>query len=173
MRDLRWKLIDNRRQLNKTKTEAFRSSCLRLPGVIWRTDVCGFTVPLKLTVRDISVVLDNSLDMSAQASNDCHGTYYNLFRIAKICALTMATRSCMAARVVLRVKRQGQQSKTAARQHLHWLPVKWCIKYKILVLVFCALHDRTLVYLASVITPYMLHSMIRQLHATDWAASPS
>ena len=33
--------------------------------------VCRFTVPLKRTVRDIDVVLDNALDTSALVSNIC------------------------------------------------------------------------------------------------------
>ena len=36
---------------------------------------------------------------------------------------------------------------------LHYLPVKYRIKYKILVIVFRALHDRTLTYIASLIMP--------------------
>ena len=44
---------------------------------------------------------------------------------------------------------------TAVLQQLHWLPVKYRIEYKLLVIVFCALHDRTPAYLASLITPYV------------------
>ena len=51
-----------------------------MPSEVLNIDVCGFIVPLKLTVRDIGVVLD----MSAQVPNACRGAYYNLFRIAKI-----------------------------------------------------------------------------------------
>ena len=60
--------------------------------------------------------------------------------------LDMVQRS--AARVVLRIRH------TAALKQLHWLPVKWRVEYKLLVLVFRALHDQTPAYLASLITPY-------------------
>ena len=41
-------------------------------------------VPLLPAIRDIGVVLDNGLDMSAQVSNASRGAYVHLVRIAKI-----------------------------------------------------------------------------------------
>ena len=41
-----------------------------------------------------------------------------------------------AARVVLRVRRGDRRSMTATLQQLHWLPVKYRIEYKLLVIVF-------------------------------------
>ena len=55
--------------------------------------------------------------------------------------LEMVQRS--AARVVLRIRRGDRRSMTAVLQQLHWLPVKYRIEYKLLVIVFRALHDRT------------------------------
>ena len=55
--------------------------------------------------------------------------------------LDMVQRS--AARVVLRIRHGDRQSMRAALKHIHWLPVKWRVEYKLLVLVFRALHDRT------------------------------
>ena len=62
-----------------------------------------------------------------------------------------------AARVVIRIRRGDRRSMTAALQqiHCHWLPVKYRIEYKILVIVFRALRDRTLTYITSLITPYV------------------
>ena len=48
-----------------------------------------------------------------------------------------------------------RRSMTAVLQQLHWLLVKYRIEYKLLVIVFRALHDRTPEYLASLITPYV------------------
>ena len=73
--------------------------------------------------------------------------------------LEMVQRS--AARVVLRIRRGDRRSMMAALKHLHWLPVKWRVEYKLLVLVFRALHDRTPTYLASLITPYVPSRAIR------------
>ena len=73
--------------------------------------------------------------------------------------LEMVQRS--AARVVLRLRRGDQRSMTAALQQLHWLPVKYRIKYKILVIVFRALHERTPAYIASLITPYVPRRALR------------
>ena len=60
-----------------------------------------------------------------------------------------------AARVVLRLRRGDRRSMTAALKQLHWLPVKYRIEYKILVIVFRALHERTPAYIVSLITPYV------------------
>ena len=73
--------------------------------------------------------------------------------------LDMVQRS--AARVVLRIRHGDRQSMTAALKQLHWLPVKWRVEYKLLVLVFRALHDQTLAYLASLITPYVPSRALR------------
>ena len=43
---------------------------------------------------------------------------------------------------------------TAALEQLHWLPVRYRIEYKILVIAFRALRDRMPTYIASLITPY-------------------
>ena len=55
--------------------------------------------------------------------------------------LEMVQRS--AASVVLRIRRGDRRSMTEALKLLHWLPVKWRVEYKLLVLVFRALQDRT------------------------------
>ena len=47
-----------------------------------------------------------------------------------------------------------RQSITAVLQHLHWLPVKWRIHYKIVVLVFRALHGLAPAYVTTQITSY-------------------
>ena len=60
-----------------------------------------------------------------------------------------------AAKVVLRIRRGDRRIMTAALEHPHWLPVKWRVEYKLLVLVFRALRDRTSTYLASLLTPYV------------------
>ena len=74
-----------------------------------------------------------------------------------------------AARVVLWIRRGDRRSVTAALKQLHWLPVKWRVEYKLLVLVFRALHDRTSTYLASLLTPYVPRRALRSadLRATN------
>lgn len=62
----------------------FRSTTVRSPSAMSTIDVCGSAVSLTPTVRDIGVILDSGLDMSAQVSNACRAAYFNLFRIAKI-----------------------------------------------------------------------------------------
>ena len=60
-----------------------------------------------------------------------------------------------AARTVLRFKRGDRRSVTAVLKQLQWLSVKYRIDYKLLVMVFHALHDRRSAYIASLNAPYV------------------
>ena len=53
--------------LNETKTEAilFRSSVVHSPSPLPSIYVCGSSISLSPTVRDIDVLLDSRLDISA------------------------------------------------------------------------------------------------------------
>ena len=195
--DIRQWLDYNHLLLIEAKTEAivFRSSAVHSPSSLSTICVCGSSISLSLTVRDIGVLLDSRLDMSAQVSNVCRAAYSNLFRIAKIrTSLTAAACKTLvhalvtsrldygnavlygisdrllhrlemvqrsAARVVLRLRRGDRRSMTAALKQLHWLLVKYRIEYKILVIVFRALHERTPAYIASLITPYVPRRALR------------
>ena len=84
--DIRRWLDDNHLFLNEAKTEAilFRSSVVHSPSPLPSIYVCGSSISLSPSVRDVGVLLDSRLDMSAQVSNVCRAAYSNLFRIAKI-----------------------------------------------------------------------------------------
>ena len=56
--------------------------------------------------------------------------------------------------------RGDRRSMTAVLKQLHWLPVKYRIEYKLLI-VFRSLHELTPAYLTSLITPYVLHRALR------------
>ena len=71
-----------------------------------------------------------------------------------------------AARVVLRIRRGDRRSMTAALKQLHWLPVRYRIEYKILVIAFRALRDRTPTYIASLIRPYVPRRALRSADRT-------
>ena len=73
---------------------------------------------------------------------------------------------CSADRVFLQSHDYDWRSMTAALQQLHWLPIRYRIEYKILVIVFQALHDQTPTYITSLITPYV---PCRALRAADRA----
>ena len=102
----RW-LDRNHLLLNESKTEAivFRSTTLRVSSDERTVDVCGAAVPLLPAIRDIGVVLDNGLDMSAQVSNACRGAYFHLFHIAKIrkCLDTAACKTLVHSLVTSRI----------------------------------------------------------------------
>ena len=66
-----------------------------------------------------------------------------------------------AARIIMCIKRHDRQSITAVLRHLHWLPVKWRINYKIVVLVFRALHGLAPAYVSTLIMPYQPRRALR------------
>ena len=105
--DLKRWLDRNHLLLNESKTEAivFRSAAVHVTSVESTVDVCGAIVPLLPTIRDIGVILDNGLDMSAQVSNACRGAYFHLFRIAKIrkCLNTAACKTLVHSLVTSRI----------------------------------------------------------------------
>ena len=82
VRDIRRWLNCNHLLLDETNTGAiiFRSTTSAMSTI----DQCGSALSLTPAVRDIGVILDSGLDMSAQVSNACRAAYINLFRIAKI-----------------------------------------------------------------------------------------
>ena len=90
----RW-LDDNHLFLNEAKTEAilFHSSVVHSPSPLPSIYVCWSYISLSPTVRDIGILLDSRLDMSAQVSNVCRAAYSNLFRIAKI-QTSLTTAAC-------------------------------------------------------------------------------
>ena len=59
------------------------------------------------------------------------------------------------------IKRHDRHSITAVLRRLHWLPVKWRINYKIVVLVFRALHGLAPAYVSTLITPYEPRGALR------------
>ena len=59
-----------------------------------------------------------------------------------------------AARVVLGLRRRDHHSMTAALQRLHWLPVAYRIRLKLLTLMHAAIHANTPRYLADRVSVY-------------------
>lgn len=58
-----------------------------------------------------------------------------------------------AARLISRVPRSHHISSTL--RDLHWLPIKWRITYKILLLTYKAIHGLSPLYLSELIHPYI------------------
>ena len=186
--DIRRWLDDNHLFLNEAKTESilFCSSVVHSPSSLPSIYVCGSSISLSPTVRDIGVLLDSRLDMSAQVSNVCRAAYSNLFRIAKIrTSLTTAACKTLVHSIVTSRLYYGNAvlygisdrllprleivQRSAARvvlrirrdDRLHWLPVGYRIEYNILVIVFRVLRDRMPTYIASLITPYVPRRALR------------
>ena len=52
------------------------------------------------------------------------------------------------------VRQLKRQHITPVLIELHWLPTRWRVQYKLLVLVFSALHGLALCYMSDLLTPY-------------------
>ena len=92
--DIRRWLDDNHLFLNEANTEAIlsRSSVVHSPSPLPSIYVCGLPISLSPTVRDIGVLLDSRLDMSAQVSNVCRGAYSK--RFIYYCENTNESQNC-------------------------------------------------------------------------------
>ena len=140
----------------------------------------------KPSIRDIGVVIDDTMSMAVHVSRVCQVTYCQISSIAKIrkCLTTAACKTIVHALVMSRVdygnallfglpemflyKLQMIQNSTArlvtgthGRDHitpvlfkLHWLPVRYWIELKLLVLMYQAVHHLGPAYLTSLVTPY-------------------
>ena len=64
-----------------------------------------------------------------------------------------------AARLIARQRKH--QHITPMLIGLHWLPVRWRVQYKLLVLVFTALHGPAPGYIRDLITPYLATRNLR------------
>jgi len=61
---------------------------------------------------------------------------------------------------------------TAALQQLYCFPMKYYIDYKLLIIVFQALYDRTPAHIALLITPYMQRHTLRSAVASGSPLQP-
>ena len=159
--------------LNEQKTEVVviaapnRSRVHSNVTVAVSIDVCGVSVMPKPSIRDIGVVIDDTMSMAVHVSRVCQVTYCQIRSIAKIrkCLTTAACKTIVHALVMSRVdygnallfglpemllhKLQMIQNSAArlvtgthGRDHitpvlfkLHWLPVRYRIEFKLLVLI--------------------------------------
>ena len=181
----RW-LTDHQLLLNESKTEAiaFNVPSCKVPPAITDINICGCNITLQQTVRDIGVVLDSGLDMSAQVFRLCQGAYFQLHNIAKIrhCLTVNACKTIVHALVTSKLdygnavlfgingrllnKLQMTQNSAARlimrqrrRDHitpvliaLHWLPIRFRVMYKLLVLTFLAIHNLAPAYITDLIS---------------------
>ena len=104
----------------------------------------------------VHALVISRLDYGNARATICHGITDRLLHSLEMIQHT-------AARIIrpMCIKRHGRQSITAVLRRLHWLPVKWRINYKIVVLVFRALHGLAPAYVSMLITPYEPHRALR------------
>ena len=189
--DLKRWLADHQLLLNESKAEAiaFNVPSCKVPPAITDINMCGSNITLQQTVRDIGVVLDSGLDMSAQVSQVsrmCQSAYFQLHNIAKIrhCLTVNACKTIVHALVTSKLdygnavlfgingrlvnKLQMTHNSAArlimrqrCRDHitpvliaLHWLPIRFRVMYKLLLLTFLAIHNLAPAYITDLTSVY-------------------
>ncbi len=132
-----------------------------------KLDGCTLT---SSTVKNMGVILDSNLYLENHISHVTKTAFFHLRNIAKLgnmlsvsdaeklvhAFMTSRLDYCNAllgaARVLTRSRKYDHI--TAILQSLHWLPIKFCISYKILVLVYKALNDLAPAYLTNLLSRY-------------------
>ena len=174
----------NRPKMNNSKTEAiiFSSRYFAKTMNIDNINVCGSTIKLSPCVKQLGVMLDNTLSFKDHVNSKCKTANFSLFQIRKIrkylsedtakvityalvishldfsnsilyglpeCTVSkLQTIQNQAAKVVLA---NWDIPSYEALQMLHWLPIKFCIKFKLLCLVFKCLHNMAPAYLSKLL----------------------
>ena len=147
-----------------------------------RATLNGHDLPLSESVRDLGVILDNRLNMNDHITSVCKSANYHLrkkncrylsesdavkviyalvssridYCNAVLAGLPNSSISRLqrvqnnAARVLARVRKYDHI--TPILRQYHWLPVQKRIEYKILTLVFKALHNMAPKYLQELVT---------------------
>ena len=135
------------------------------------------------SVRNLGVIFDSNLKMDMQVTKACQNTCYHLHNIKRIrkfmsqevtiihAFITSQIEYCnslmnglpeniikkpqrvqnTAARLVFNLRKYD--SITPALVTLHWLPVKYRVEFKTLLIVFKGLHDKAPTHIQEMITP--------------------
>ena len=179
---------DHNLLLNESKTEAIIISAPNRKHMqdVSCVSVCGCNIVPSSTIRSLGIMIDCELTMSSQ-------DLYVISKI-RHCLSTEACKTIVHTLVISRLDYgnavlygitealmtklqmvQNSAARLAARQRkhqditpvlikLHWLPVRWRVQYKLLVLVFSALHELAPKYIQDLVIPY---SPNRNLRSAD------
>ena len=171
-------------QVNDNKTEVITFTVpiveLNMPIDVIQIGDCSIR-PVKC-VRDLGVVFDHHMTMHENITKTCASCYFHLRNISlirdsltdeatiqlvhafvswntRICHQKGATCENLAARVVTRSSKYS--SITPTLKKLHWLPVKYRIIFKVVLLTFKELHGMAPNYLKTLLQSYMPSRSLR------------
>uniref|UniRef100_A0AAQ6IE93 Reverse transcriptase domain-containing protein n=1 Tax=Anabas testudineus TaxID=64144 RepID=A0AAQ6IE93_ANATE len=166
VKDIRdWMLI-NFLLLNPDKTEVLviGSSAARSKMLDHTVTLDGLSVTSSATVKDLGVILDSSLSFEVHVDNITRTAFFHLRNISKIRnILSLNGAEKLAASVLTRTRRY--EHITLILSTLHWLPVKFHIDFKILLLTFKALKGLALQYLSELLVSYDPPRLLRSKDA--------
>jgi hypothetical protein len=156
-------------------------------------DICGSSVSISESVRDLGVLYDDKLNMQHHVKSVCAKAYYQIHLISKVRKYISedAARTLVHANVTSRLDYcnslliglpenlldqlqrvqnraarliKGSRSSdhiTPVLKELHWLPIRFRIRYKLILLTFKCLNDCAPFYLSDLITPYVPNRQLR------------
>ncbi len=154
-------------------------------------DGCNVT---SSTVKNLGVILDSNLSFENHISNVTKTAFFHLRNIAKLRNMLSVSDAFMssrldycnallggcpassinklqivqnaAARVLTRSRKYDHI--TPILQSLHWLPIKFCISYKILLIVYKALNDLAPAYRTNLLSRYNPTRSLRNKTLDSW-----
>ena len=144
IKDVKEWMTLNKLTLNCSRTEviAITTATRRyLRSIVVNVDTEAFRP--KPYVRDIGIVLDDTMNMGRHVSHTCRLAYHHLRSIANV-RNSLTTTAC---KTIAHI--------TPILFALHWLPVRQRIQFKILTLVCRCQNHQAPAYLSTCITPYI------------------
>ena len=104
------------------------------------------------TVKILGVTLDRNMTLERQVINTCKNIYMNIRKIRRIRRKKLQIAQNAAARLISGTMRHEHIS--GILRELHWLPATKRCRYKLLVLIYQALHGNLLFYICEMLHWY-------------------
>ncbi len=156
---------DHHLQLNIAKTELLVVSANRSFHHNFTFQLGSSTITPSKTARNLGVVIDDKLNLPDHITKNyycnallggCPASSINKLQIVQNAAARVLTRS------------RKYDHITPILQSLHWLPIKFRISYKILLLAYKALNDLAPAYLTNLLSRYNLTRSLRNKTLDSW-----
>ena len=171
LKDIKSWMSCNFLMLNSEKTEILVLGPKNLRDSMSIATLDGITLASSTTVRNLGVIFDQDLSFNSHIKQTSRTAFFHLRNITKIRRILSKTdaEKLIHAFVTSRLDYcnsllSGCPNKSVLAS-LHWLPVKFRIEFKILLLTYKALHGQAPSYLKELIVPYYPTRTLRSLNA--------
>ena len=160
----RWMIL-NKLKINDAKTEfiVFRSPMLKHDLSDLSVNVGGNVIKPSEKVRDLGVILDQTLSFDDHISTICQSAHFHIRNIGRIRNLLSLLYNIADAKVERLQKVQNQTARIPTRlprrdhitpmlKQLHWLKVRERIRYKVLIVAHKSFYETAPQYLSALVT---------------------